>query len=97
MKVLKKGREQTGWSKEYVCTGGGNGDGGCGTKLLVEKDDLFATYGHCRDEMDSFVTFRCACCGVLTDIKGCPIYASELLDGRAWEVAHGFRESSSGR
>lgn len=35
MKVLEKGREQRGWSKECRCTGNGNGGGGCNALLLV--------------------------------------------------------------
>ncbi len=69
MKVLEKGRPQRGWAKEFTCTGRGNGGGGCGAKLLVEFPDLYHTHhydyggGH-----DVYVTFRCADCGVETDI-----------------------------
>ena len=42
MKVLQPGRPQQGWSTEATCTGKGNGDGGCGARLLV---DLFAGLG----------------------------------------------------
>ena len=70
MKVIKKGRRQQGWAKEYVCTGKGNGGGGCGATLLVEEDDLFRTGHHCYDgSSDYFITFRCPECGVLTDIS----------------------------
>lgn len=69
MKILKKGREQKGWSQEFECTGKGNDGGGCGAKLLVEFGDLYKThhydYGGGHDE---YVTFRCACCRVQTDI-----------------------------
>jgi hypothetical protein len=68
MKILEPGRPQKGWSTECVCTGNGNGHGGCGAKLLVEEADLFKTTSHCRDETDTYVTFRCAGCGVLTDL-----------------------------
>lgn len=69
MKVLEKGREQKGWSKEYHCSGGGNGLGGCNAKLLVEEGDLFKTSssdytGH----TDHYTTFQCSECQVLTDI-----------------------------
>ena len=69
MKILKKGRVQKGWSMEFECTGEGNGGGGCGAKLLVEYSDLYKTHhydyggGH-----DVYVTFRCSCCRVQTDI-----------------------------
>ena len=70
MKVLKPGRPQAGWSKEFKCTGGGNGEGGCGAKLLVSEYDLYLTHnydyggGH-----DVYTTFCCPQCGVETDIS----------------------------
>jgi len=80
MKVIKKGRKQAGWAKEFDCTGRGNGDGGCGARLLVEKKDLFETTTQARDETDYFVTFKCPECGVLTDLKDSahPFHANEL-------------------
>lgn len=69
MKVIKPGRSQTGYSIEQTCTGRGNGGGGCSAVLLVEAADLYMTQVHCRDETDSFVTFKCAACGVLTDVE----------------------------
>lgn len=68
MKVIKPGREQRGWSKEFTCTGAGNNGGGCGAVLLVEQPDLFHTYHCVRDETDVYTTFQCVQCGVLTDI-----------------------------
>lgn len=68
MKVLKPGRVQKGWAKEYKCTGAGNGHGGCGAELLVEQADVYMT--HCYDYgggHEVFNTFRCPC-GVQTDI-----------------------------
>lgn len=69
MKLIKKGRQQTGWSKRLKCTGAGNRGGGCGAILLVEQADVFQTASHCRDETDYFNTFQCSECGVLTDIS----------------------------
>ena len=70
MKVLKKGRPQKGWSKEFICTGKGNGNGGCGAKLLVEQDDLYKTsHTDMCGDTEYFVTFRCIACGVETDIN----------------------------
>jgi hypothetical protein len=69
MKVIKKGRKQKGWSKEFKCTGDGNGGGGCGALLLVEQADVYTTESHCRDECDTYHTFQCSSCGVETDIK----------------------------
>ena len=73
MKVLKEGREQRGWSKEADCTGAGNGNGGCGAKLLVEEGDLYETRSHHYDgSTEYYVTFRCSACGVETDMSSVP-------------------------
>lgn len=77
MKVIKKGRPQTGWAKEFTCTGRGNGDGGCGAILLVEIGDVFQTTSSCLHEVDYYVTFRCPECKVLTDIPGAPAEVRE--------------------
>lgn len=70
MKVLKKGRPQKGWTKEYTCTGRGNGNGGCGAKLLVEEGDLVRTGHHSYDgSSEYYVTFYCPECGVMTDVN----------------------------
>lgn len=83
MKVLEKGRQQKGWSKEAKCTGDGNGGGGCGAKLLVEQPDLYRTMRCCRDETDYFETFTCAECGVETDLKGVPGSIADKLPSKA--------------
>lgn len=70
MKVLEQGRAQKGWAKECVCTGHGNGNGGCGAKLLVERDDVYLTHSYHYDgSHEVYYTFQCAGCGVETDIK----------------------------
>ena len=82
MKVLKEGRKQKGWSKEYICTGKGNGDGGCGAKLLVEEGDFFETSsGHYDGNTERYITFTCPSCGVLTDPP------SRDLPSRIWQNA----------
>lgn len=68
MKILEKGRAQTGWSKEFRCTGDGNGGGGCGALLLVEQDDVYQTSRCSMGDCDYFRTFTCGACGVETDI-----------------------------
>lgn len=80
MKVLKPGRPQFGWAKEFTCTGAGNRGGGCGALLLVERADLFQTMHCARDETDYFATFRCGACGVLTDLPDgvSPVRADQL-------------------
>lgn len=90
MKVIEKGRPQKGWSKEFKCTGSGNGGGGCGAILLVEYGDLYITTSQCKDETDKFVTFRCSECGVETDIKE-PLPGNlerELPTKNAWLNRH---------
>lgn len=73
MKVLEKGRKQRGWATEAVCTGKGNGNGGCGARLLVEQGDLFWTSSsHYDGSTDSYVTFECLECGVQTDLDDVP-------------------------
>ncbi len=62
MKVLKEG---LGCNIEQVCTGKGNGDGGCGTTLLVEKDDIYMTW---HTDLLYYYTSKCPCCGIETDI-----------------------------
>lgn len=69
MKVLKPGRPQAGWSKEFKCTGAGNGGGGCGAELLVSEYDIYRTESHHYDgSSESYKTFCCISCGVETDI-----------------------------
>lgn len=70
MKVLKKGRPQTGRTFEITCTGSGNGDGGCGALLLVGEGDLFQTsHTDMGGDTEYFTTFECPECRVLTDTK----------------------------
>ena len=69
MKVIKKGRQQKGWAKRFKCSGDGNGGGGCGATLLVEKDDIYETSSSCMGEIESYTTFKCPSCGVETDIE----------------------------
>lgn len=78
MKVLLKGRIQTGWSKEKVCTGSGNGGGGCTARLLVEEADIYETVSR-GDELELFRTFRCLACGVETNFDRSEL-ASVLWD-----------------
>ncbi len=89
MKILKPGRPQKGWSTEAVCTGRGNGGGGCSAKLLVEQADLFTTQSSARDEVTTYVTFQCCGCGVLTDLPDAaqPPHAviRALPDHNAWK------------
>lgn len=83
MKIIEKGRPQKGWAKEYTCTGRGNGNGGCGAKLLVEIGDVFQTQSQCRDETDYYTTFRCPECKVLTDINDAPAHVEVAARAQA--------------
>ena len=84
MKVLKEGRKQKGWSTERECTGGGNGNGGCGALLLVEEADI-RRYSH--TDISGYTdppigVFRCCACGVTTDMKDVPY--DVLKDAKEW-------------
>mgnify|MGYP006865163994 CR=1 FL=1 len=84
MKVIKPGRQQTGWSKKYTCTGKGNGGGGCKAKLLVCEPDLYITFTSCfRESPDRHVTFTCIACGVETDIEEYP-HPHKLPNKSVW-------------
>jgi len=82
MKVIEPGRPQEGWSKEVLCTGKGNGNGGCSARLLVEQPDLFLTYHSSREGQTTYVTFKCCECGVLTDIEDFPRHLVDTLPSK---------------
>lgn len=86
MKVIKDGRAQIGWTQEVLCTGSGNGGGGCGALLLVEQPDVYLTYQYHYDERDVFHTFRCSQCGVETDFPAKTDYPQHVNfpDRVAW-------------
>ncbi len=67
-KVLKPGRVQRGWSREFVCTGDGNGGGGCKAVLLISEYDIYETASFALGEGEYYNTFCCPQCGVETDI-----------------------------
>ena len=66
MKILEEG---TGWNLEVRCTGKGNGDGGCGARLLVEAGDIYQTHSwDMYGDRDDYFTICCPQCGIETDI-----------------------------
>lgn len=68
MKVLNPGKYAV-WTLERVCTGDGNGEGGCGAKLLIEEGDLYHTYSsHYDGSSETYITFRCCNCKCPTDV-----------------------------
>lgn len=74
MKVLEKGEPHK-WSLETRCTGKGNNIPGCNALLLIEEEDLFNTYNSWMDgSSETYTTFRCPECKVLTDIPSVPYY-----------------------
>ena len=83
MKILEKG---PGWSIEKYCTGKGNGDGGCRSKLLIEQADIYLTsHTDMAGDTDYFYTFRCPVCNAETDIPEKDVPYSirrNLLDNR---------------
>ena len=85
MRVIKPGRQQRGWSKEFECTGQCNGGGGCGAVLLVEQADLYKISYSCMGESETSITFRCCSCGVETDVNREYTGSwSDLVDKKAW-------------
>lgn len=68
-KVLKSGRKQAGWSKEFKCTGWGNGGGGCNATLLISEYDFYETTSYLGGESERRATFCCPQCGVETDVN----------------------------
>ncbi len=63
MKVLEKGL-----GKEFICTGKGSLDTGCGAKLLVEKMDIKEKEGWCLDDYYHHRYFICPLCKTHTHI-----------------------------
>ena len=62
-------QEGPGLAIKQKCTGFGNGGGGCGALLEVEREDIYLTsHTDITGETDYFYTFRCPCCSNETDI-----------------------------
>ena len=79
MKILEKG---PGWSITQLCTGRGNGGGGCKSKLLVERNDIYLTSRtDYIGDTDYFYTFRCPVCGIETDIS-----EKDVPNSIRWEI-----------
>ena len=81
MKILER---KDAWFIEQICTGRGNGGGGCTSRLAVEKEDIYVTANSdWLGDVDYFYTFKCPVCGVETDIKAADVPSSiqrELLE-----------------
>lgn len=73
MKVIKQGKfVDNVWKMEHLCTGNGNGGGGCDALLEIELSDLryypYVDTGSWGSH-DSAVLFKCPVCHTLTDLK----------------------------
>lgn len=66
MKVLRYPPSCETWSLKTYCNGWGHGNKGCGARLKVFREDL--RYKPSDDGDIGQVTFKCVCCGTLTDI-----------------------------
>jgi hypothetical protein len=72
MKIIEPGKIAGKWSIKHRCTAWGNSGSGCGALLELEMDDLRyypgtggeVTWGY----RDPAVSFKCPCCGKLTDL-----------------------------
>jgi hypothetical protein len=71
MKILELGTNtKENWKLETICTGKGNNQKGCESKLLVEYADLryFAEQEFPWRIQPEAVCFRCPVCGTVTDL-----------------------------
>ncbi len=67
MKIIEPGKFNKEWTIRHRCTGWGNDGHGCDALLEVEKSDLRYFPGDAQ-HLESSVSFKCACCGALTDL-----------------------------
>lgn len=71
MKILKKGSILPTWKEHVICTGSGNGGGGCGANLEVHLGDVYRTISYdYGGGSDAHYTIMCPVCNTETDIKG---------------------------
>jgi hypothetical protein len=71
MKILEPGRVGKKWSIQHRCTAWGNSGNGCEALLEIELKDLRYFPGVPGDSWgsrDHAVSFKCPCCGKLTDL-----------------------------
>jgi len=72
MKIIEAGKVKEKWTIQHRCTAWGNSGEGCNALLELEFDDLRyfpgtggeVTWGY----RDPAVSFKCPCCGKLTDL-----------------------------
>lgn len=71
MKIIKPGKFGHTWAAEATCTGWGNSGKGCEAVLQVTRSDLRffpQRPGDSWGSKDAAVSFKCMCCGKLTDL-----------------------------
>lgn len=68
MKILEHGIVALTWKIEHRCTGWGKSGHGCNALLEVEKSDLRRSSFTDVTSVDPSITFKCPCCGALTDL-----------------------------
>jgi hypothetical protein len=71
MKIIEPGRLGETWTLRHSCTGWGNKGEGCNALLELELDDLRffpGVPGESWGSRESAVSFKCPCCGRLTDL-----------------------------
>ena len=70
MKVIKPGRPPKEWSMRVLCSGNGNGGGGCNATLEIVENDIYVTRSeHYDGSIDFYFTIKCCECGVESDIS----------------------------
>jgi hypothetical protein len=98
--------ERSEFQIEAVCTGAGNGGGGCGSRLGLSRSDLRFYPGVRSDSWgarDPAVSFKCEVCRCCTDLpkKSWPQNYSSLPQvGSAWykdEEDHGLQGNGGWR
>lgn len=74
MKILEKG---PGWGIEKTCM---IEAGGCGSKLLIERDDIYAIALNDWGDRDFYYKYKCPVCGMENNIseKDIPAHIKEL-------------------
>ena len=61
--------EQKQWFIETECDGRGNGDGGCGTRWKINRDDIFMWSQSSMGRWTTkYLIFRCPACSALNDL-----------------------------
>lgn len=71
MKILEPGKVGKNWSIQHRCTAWGNSGKGCEALLEIEFSDLRYFEGNDSPTWggrDPAVSFKCPCCGKLTDL-----------------------------